>query len=103
MNKDITILIVLLWFNIMRSLTCFSIFLSIYNYPYFLYTILLTFLQITLIGEPMHSASKESNIATHPSYINYYLKVKYLLHFFISYVQPVTQQYKSRTVLKALL
>jgi len=39
------------------------------------------------VGEPMYSTSKESNDAAHPSYINY--------------VQPVTQQYESRTVRKS--
>ena len=36
-----------------------------------------------------------------PSYINYRLKSKYTLHFVVGYVQPITQQYKSRTVQKA--
>ena len=46
---------------------------------------------------------KERNGAVHPSYINYRLKVKYPLCFIVSYVQPVKQQYESRTVRKAPL
>ena len=40
-----------------------------------------------------------------PSYVYQLLskKVKYLLRFVVSYVQPVTQQYESRTVRKAPL
>ena len=33
-----------------------------------------------------------------PNFINHRLKVKYPLRFAVSYVQPVTQQYESRTV-----
>jgi len=48
----------------------------------------------------MHSTLKESNGVTHPSYIG---KVKYPLHFIVSYVQFIAQQYKSRTARKPFL
>ena len=43
---------------------------------------------------------KERNGAARPSHINYHLKSKVHdpLHFVVGYVQPVTQQYESRTV-----
>ena len=47
----------------------------------------------------MHTERRNS--ATRPGYINYRLKSEYPLHFVVGYVQPVTQQYKSRTVRKA--
>ena len=53
-----------------------------------------------MTGEPMHTASE---MAPCPSYINYHLKSEVSLRFVVSYVQPITQQYKSRTVRKALL
>ena len=56
-----------------------------------------------MTNELMHIISKERNFATHPSYINYCLKVKYPLYFVVTYVQPITQQYESRAVQKALL
>ena len=42
---------------------------------------------IILSGEPTHTASKGSNGATCPSYINNCLKVKYPLLIFVSYFQ----------------
>ena len=45
-----------------------------------------------MTGEPMHTTSKERNGAT----------INYPLHFVFSYVQPVTQHYKSRTVRSAI-
>ena len=45
----------------------------------------------------MHSTSKECN-GTVPLLFITIWKVKYPLCFFVSCVQPVTQQYKSRTV-----
>ena len=48
---------------------------------------------------------KERNGAACPSYINYRLKVlielKHPLCFIVGYIQPVTQQCKSKTVQKA--
>ena len=38
-----------------------------------------------------------------PSYINYHLKSEYPLCFIVGYVQPITQQYDSRTAQKAPL
>jgi len=43
---------------------------------------------------------KKYDGATYPGYR---LKLKYPLHFSVSYVQLVTQQYESRTVWKAPL
>ena len=46
---------------------------------------------------------KGSNSAARPSHINNHLRVKYPLHIFDSYVQPVTQHYEwRRTVQKHL-
>jgi len=45
----------------------------------------------------MHSALKESSSIVYPIIV---WKVKHPLCFIISYVQPITQQYKSRTVRK---
>ena len=50
-----------------------------------------------MIGEPMHTASKERNGTAHPSYQLSSEKVKYPLRFVVSYVQPVIQHYESRT------
>ena len=52
-----------------------------------------------LSGEPTECSNGDSR----PSCINNRLKVKYPLQFFDNYVQPVTQQYESRTVQKVLL
>ena len=53
---------------------------------------------------PLQSTHTKRNGAKRPIYINYRLKsVKYPLCFVVSYVQPVTQQYESRTVRKAPL
>ena len=49
----------------------------------------------------MHTERR--NGIVRPSYINYRLKVKYPLRFVVGYVQPITQQYESRTVRKAPL
>ena len=54
-----------------------------------------------MTGEPMHTASKERNGTVCPSYINYRLKSE--IRFVVSYIQPVTQHYESRTVQKAPL
>jgi len=58
---------------------------------------------IILPGKSMHSTLKGSDGAVHPSYSNNCLKVKYPLHIFDSYVQPITQQCESITVWKAPL
>ena len=46
-----------------------------------------------MTGEPTHTASEMASRA--PIII---LKVKYPLRFVVGYVQPVTQQYESRTL-----
>ena len=51
-----------------------------------------------MTGEPTHTAAKERNGTAHPS--NQLSKVKYPIRFVVSYVKPVTQHYKSRTVRK---
>ena len=50
-----------------------------------------------MTGEPTHTTSKMPRT---PIIIR---KVKQPLHFIVSYVQPVTQHFESRTVRKALL
>ena len=53
----------------------------------------------TVRKAPLQSThTKRKNSAMHPNYIKYRLKVKYPLCFVVGYVQPVTQQYESRTV-----
>ena len=54
-----------------------------------------------MTGEPMHTASEMASCAPAISII--VLKLKYPLHLVVSYVQPVTQLFKSRTVQKAPL
>ena len=54
-----------------------------------------------MTGEPMHIASEKAPRAPAISII--VRKVKYPLHFVVSYVQPVTQHFESRTVRKAPL
>jgi len=41
---------------------------------------------------------KNTDSVMHLSYINYCLKVEYSLRFFVSYVQPIMQQYELRDV-----
>ena len=67
-------------------------------------TCLLTFLQIIIImtGESTSTASKEM-VPRAPIRSVIVLKMKYSLCFVVSYVQPVTQQYESRTGRKAPL
>ena len=50
----------------------------------------------------MHTASKGRNGVAHPSYSNNHLRVKYPLCFIISYVKPVTEQYKQELFEKHL-
>ena len=78
-SRDITLLIVLLRFNIVHYSSLFQYFLLMCNDPYssrkfqnFLRTCLLTLIIMT--GEPTHTASKEGNSTMYPSYINYHLK-----------------------------
>ena len=60
---------------------------------------------------PLHSISNQElsrkhlynlripkEMVPHPNFITYPLKVKYPLRFTVGYVQPITQQYESRTV-----
>ena len=54
-----------------------------------------------MIGEPTHTASEKAPHAPAISII--VSKVKYPLRFVVSYVQPVTQHFESRTVRKAPL
>jgi len=73
-----------------------------YYLPYpswkFLSTSLLTSLQIVLLSELMHTASKKGNNGVaRPSYIDNCVKVKYPLCIFFTYVQAITQQNESRT------
>ena len=51
-----------------------------------------------MTGEPMHTASEMMLRA--PIIV---WKVKYPLYFIVSYVQPVTQHFESRTIRKAPL
>ena len=54
-----------------------------------------------MTGEPTHIASE---MAPHTPAISIFVrKVKYPLRFVVSYVQPVTQHFKPRTVQKAPL
>ena len=55
----------------------------------------------TVRKAPLQSTHTERNGAACPSYINYRLKSEVSitrLRFVVGYVQPVTQQYESRTV-----
>ena len=54
-----------------------------------------------MTGEPTNTASEM--VLRTPAISIIALKVKYPLRFVVSYVQPVTQHYKSRTVRKAPL
>ena len=54
-----------------------------------------------MIGEPTHTASEKAPRAPAISII--VSKVKYPLRFVVSYIQPVTQHFESRTVRKAPL
>ena len=45
-----------------------------------------------------NSHYKNTDVAACPCHTNYCVKVKYSLHFFINYVQPVKQQHESRAV-----
>ena len=61
------------------------------------------FCKIKLVNPHIPHQKKEIHVASCLA-INYRLKkVKYPLHFVVSYVQPVTQHYESRTVQKAPL
>ena len=54
-----------------------------------------------MTGEPTHTASEK---APRPPAISIIIwKVKYPLHFVVSYVQPVTQHFESRAIWKAPL
>ena len=44
-----------------------------------------------MTGEPTHTALKERNDTMRPQLYQSLSKVKYLLHFVVSFVQPVTQ------------
>jgi len=72
------------------------LFLSIYYCPYSSWKF-----QIILSGEYINTTSKDNNGAMHP--YNNCQKGKHPLHSSDSYVQPVTQQYKSRTSQKVSL
>ena len=54
-----------------------------------------------MTGEPTHTASEKAPRTPAISII--VSKVKYPLRFVVSYVQPVTQHFESRTVRKAPL
>ena len=54
-----------------------------------------------MTGEPTHTTSEMAPRA--PTISTIIRKVKYPLHFAVSYVQPVTQHFESRTFLDALL
>jgi len=82
---------------------CFSTFLSINYCPYsswkfvIFYTCLLTFfLQIVILTDWWTHTFCIIMFCVH----QLYLRVKYPLRFFVCYVHPVTQQYKSKTVRK---
>ena len=50
-----------------------------------------------------HTPHQSKEMALRAPATNYHLKVKYALRFVVSYVQPFTQHYESRTVQKAPL
>ena len=54
-----------------------------------------------MTGEPTHTASEMA--PRPPAMLIIVCKVKYPLHFIVSYVQLVTQYFESRTVRKAPL
>ena len=85
-------------------LMCYDPYTLVENSKYFCVLVVNFFCKIKFItGEPTHTASKEINDAACPQLLIIVWKVKYPLHFFVSYVQPITQHCESRTVRKAPL
>ena len=108
-SRDRILLIVLLWFNIMDYSNLFQYFLSMCYGPYsswkfqiFSCTCLTFFVNnFIMTGEPTHTTSEMVPRAPAISIIVW--KVKYPLRFVVSYVQPVTQHFESRTFPEAPL
>ena len=101
-SRDITPLILLLWFYIMHYSSLFIDVLwslLLLKIPIFLCTSSLNFFFLKS-SELTHTTSE---MVPRPSYINYRLKSEVSIAFIVSYVQPVTQHFESRTVQKAPL